>query len=937
MFLAVLGLGAQDVTVFTYSHLGKSEGMLSERVYSLRQSNDGALWWSTKKGVERYNGVSIRHYEMGNLGLFSNNAGLITKLSMSADSVLMAFDNKGGIFVYDEEHDMFQPYVDLTQQFRGDVILNDILPTREGMWLAMREGVFFVQGQKLIPVVRNVYVNTIVPTNDHLLFCTRNGVLAYARRNGGVPTADMKLPTLLTYNVESGYYDHIYNKVWLGGFLNGLRIFTFGEGGTLIEHELSAKDISNPVRSIIPYNDQTMLVGIDGMGIYKVQRQPSASGVFEGELLFDANEGKEGVLHGNGVYAVMCDSWENIIIGTYSGGIDIARPVGSTPALFQHIRDNQQSLQNDHVNCVAQLPDGMLVMGTDNGVSLHNPLTQQWIHACRGAVVLSLCITPDATLLAATYGKGVYEIKENGASRQLYTKKDGVLKDDHVYKLFYDREGCLWMGCLDGELVKVDRGNAVHYYPINNVQDITQLPDGKIAVGTANGIRLIDTTTDEVGELDYSVANPDDINKYIHTLYVNDNNELWIGTDGGGVYVYELKKKTCRQLTTANGLPSNTVCSIDKDCKGRMLIATDWGLSFVSPDAPDQVVDVNYCYGIEREYSDRAVVNLQGGYILFGTTSGALVINPENIQKINYEARLNILSVSCTDDDSELFNERIHSMLKEKKLRLHYAQRTFDLFFESINLRNQFDIVYQYKVGEGEWSTLSDQQYIRFTNIESGTHQLLLRSVSRTCGAVLDEVELTIIVAEPWWNSWWMWVVYISLVVLAFFGAWRVYQLHTKYMRLVVSSLEATEMSEIPEDPAIPDNPDNPEIPEIPENPGNPENPEIPEDPESPESSEFIGKVTKMVVEHLSNPDFNIDRLCREMAMSRTLFYIKLKSYTGKSPQDFIRVIRLERAAALLRSGHSVTETATLAGFENAKYFSTVFKKYFGMSPSKYC
>lgn len=392
-------------------------------------------------------------------------------------------------------------------------------------------------------------------------------MLAYARRNGGVPTADMKLPTLLTYNVESGYYDHIYNKVWLGGFLNGLRIFTFDEGGTLIEHELSAKDISNPVRSIIPYNDHTMLVGIDGMGVYKVQRQPSASGVFEGELLFDANEGKEGVLHGNGVYAVMCDSWENIIIGTYSGGIDIARPVGSTPALFQHIRDNQQSLQNDHVNCVAQLPDGMLVMGTDNGVSLHNPLTQQWIHACRGAVVLSLCITPDATLLAATYGKGVYEIKENGASRQLYTKKDGVLKDDHVYKLFYDREGCLWMGCLDGELVKVDRGNAVHYYPINNVQDITQLPDGKIAVGTANGIRLIDTTTDEVGELDYSVANPDDINKYIHTLYVNDNNELWIGTDGGGVYVYELKK-TCRQLTTANGLPSNTVCSIDKDCKG---------------------------------------------------------------------------------------------------------------------------------------------------------------------------------------------------------------------------------------------------------------------------------------------------------------------------------------------------------------------------------
>ena len=70
--------------------------------------------------------------------------------------------------------------------------------------------------------------------------------------------------------------------------------------------------------------------------------------------------------------------------------------------------------------------------------------------------------------------------------------------------------------------------------------------------------------------------------------------------------------------------------------------------------------------------------------------------------------------------------------------------------------------------------------------------------------------------------------------------------------------------------------------------------------------------------------------------MSRTLFYVKLKSYTGKSPQDFIRVIRLERAAVLLRNGSTVTDTASLTGFDNPKYFSTVFKKYFGVTPSKY-
>ena len=102
------------------------------------------------------------------------------------------------------------------------------------------------------------------------------------------------------------------------------------------------------------------------------------------------------------------------------------------------------------------------------------------------------------------------------------------------------------------------------------------------------------------------------------------------------------------------------------------------------------------------------------------------------------------------------------------------------------------------------------------------------------------------------------------------------------------------------------------------------------------ESQAFIEKVTRIVVENLSDTDFNIDRLCREMAMSRTLFYVKLKSYTGKSPQDFIRIIRLERASAMLRSGRNVTDVAALTGFDNPKYFSTVFKKYFGVSPSKY-
>lgn len=87
----------------------------------------------------------------------------------------------------------------------------------------------------------------------------------------------------------------------------------------------------------------------------------------------------------------------------------------------------------------------------------------------------------------------------------------------------------------------------------------------------------------------------------------------------------------------------------------------------------------------------------------------------------------------------------------------------------------------------------------------------------------------------------------------------------------------------------------------------------------------------------MSNPEFDIEQLCREMAMSRTLFFGRLKSLTGKAPQEFIRILKLERAAELLKQKTPVTEVAVGTGFANSKYFSTVFKKHFGVSPSKFC
>ena len=914
LLLPVLPAKALQVDDFTFFHIGKANGLDNQRIFSICQTSSGAVWWSSLTGVGRYNGSKVKNYPLDAQTPFSHMGGRVIRLSTDSTTVY-AFDNRGSIYRFSPLSGSFDIVTRIPEKIGHDVALNDIHIAGKKLYLAMHDGVYLLQGDILKQVVKGPYVNNIVPMANRLLFCAREGVF------------DEQGHRLLPYNTESGYYDELSRRLWVGGYENGLHLVTIGQNGSVGTDEFvrltgDAKP-QNPIRSICPYDDETILIGIDGEGVYQMSRD----GRGPCSMLFDANSTSAGVLHGNGVYCIAVDAWKNIVVGTYSGGIDIARPIGSMTAIYQHIPNNQQSLLNNHVNMVTPLTNDLLMMGTDNGISILNIRTGQWQHSCQGVVALGATRKPDGSVLVSTYGKGVYEMDSHANVRHIYTTNNSALKDDHVYATFHDKDGGLWVGSLNGDLLYKSAAG-IHYYPVHDVQAITQLATGQIVVGTAFGLKLITPGNDVVKELNYAPSGVTDVNPFVTHLLASGL-ELWIATDGGGVYVYHQAKHESRQITTVHGLPSNYVRSLVKGRDGRIWIATDDGLSFVSPDKPDKVVNVNYCYGLDQEFSRGAAQNLSNGDIIFGTTAGAIVMHPENVQSINYTARLTLLGVSCAVNQDELQTEHVYDRLQRGELHLSYDQRTFDLLFESVNMRNHFDIAYRYSIDKGDMSLPTDQQYIRFVSLEPGKHLLTIQCMSRTSGTVIDEQTLTITIAQPWWNSWWMWCVYVALIISAFYVAWRVYQLHEKYMRLTIDHLQVAESvpKSMSQDQMI-------------TQPLASEQHELSESSDSLESSEvvhdFVDKATSLIVGHLSDSEFGIDSLCREMAMSRTLFYVKLKSYTGKSPQDFIRIIRLERASSMLRQGRNVTDVAALTGFDNPKYFSTVFKKYFGVSPSKY-
>jgi AraC-like DNA-binding protein len=99
----------------------------------------------------------------------------------------------------------------------------------------------------------------------------------------------------------------------------------------------------------------------------------------------------------------------------------------------------------------------------------------------------------------------------------------------------------------------------------------------------------------------------------------------------------------------------------------------------------------------------------------------------------------------------------------------------------------------------------------------------------------------------------------------------------------------------------------------------------------------LMERIMKVINEHLSDSDFNVEVLTSEVGISRAQLHRKMKDMTGLPISEFIRNIRLEQAVRLLKEQKvNVTQVAYAVGFSNLAHFSTVFRKQFGVSPTEY-
>ncbi|MBN1143318.1 MAG: response regulator [Bacteroidales bacterium] len=766
-WLTAMGANAElTKNMFDIRHLGYSEGLSSQRVFSIVEDQHSAIWVATKVGIDRYNGEVVKSYTLPGNFYLGDMAGRRLRLWYDEHNGLWAYDHTGRIFQFSTKDDAFVLKLSLGDAIGGEIILNKLFIDRKGcLWMGLSKGLFKKEPDgNIVSILEDRYVNDIVADSSSVYVGTSTGAVQLS--------SNQKANWLVTEeDVQSLYYHSANQELWIGTFNNGLWVMSL-DSSSLLPLKEQSSGFLNPIRAITAYDAETMLLGVDGGGVYTVDLKTK-----EPHLLMSTEDSTDIYLRGNGIYAVTTDRQGNIWIGSYSGGVSVAIRASYPTRILKHERGNQHSVANNNINGIEEGLNSDLWFATDNGISILNERTNTWHHILKGTVVVTLCRANSGNIWAGTYGDGVYLLNQNGTPVLHLTQQQEELTTNYIFSIRQDPDGDIWVGGHNGWLMLLNQeGRHKKTFDIKWIHSIEIVAPNQVGVATVNGFYLVNKATSTVKRYaSFPEFQNQNASAYIISMLFNDGQTVWLGTEGGGLNLYNLNTGDTKVFTTRDGLPSDDVFSLQEDSLGRLWMSTAKGLALMENN---EISNLNYLGDVDKEYNKSAFAKLSDGRFAYGSTDGAVLVKPEAIAQTDYKARLRLtdLTIDYLDPEKEKnWQPILHDMVTRGIVELPYRHNSFAIHFESINYRFQRDINYQH-ILEGydkTWSNSSPDGTLRYTNVAPGTYLLKVRNLRRSNGEIIEEKKLLLTVAEPWWNTWWARTIYLVLAVSVLYFIFR--------------------------------------------------------------------------------------------------------------------------------------------------------------------
>lgn len=192
---------------FDVRHIGYAEGLSSQRVFSIVEDRNSAMWFSTKEGIDRYNGREVSNYTLPGDLYYGDKAGMRIWLQCDAGGKLWAYIHTGRIYRYSESGDCFELVIDLKKLIEGEIILNCLHVCDDGeMWAGLGSGLYRIsENGDITRTVSDHYINCIIPVGNMIYAGASDGSAVLFHTEAGI-TEEMKSTVSLETTLWSGHF-----------------------------------------------------------------------------------------------------------------------------------------------------------------------------------------------------------------------------------------------------------------------------------------------------------------------------------------------------------------------------------------------------------------------------------------------------------------------------------------------------------------------------------------------------------------------------------------------------------------------------------------------------------------------------------------------------------------------------------------------------------